>query len=83
MNANTNTNKPVHQINIGSVKAAIWRNTTAAGDRLNVTFERIYKDGEEWKSTQTFGRDDLLNLAKVADKAHDWIIAQREATQKA
>ena len=78
MNA-TNTNKPVHQINIGTVKAAIWKNTTAAGDRHNVTFERIYKeDGGEWKSTQTFGRDDLLVLAKVADKAHDWIVAQRE-----
>ena len=65
MNATT-TNKPAHQINLGAIKAAIWKNTTSAGDRYNVTFERIYKDGEEWKSTQSFGRDDLLTVAKVA-----------------
>ena len=31
------------------------------------------KDGEEWKSTQNFGRNDLLVLAKVADQAHSRI----------
>lgn len=33
-------------------------------------FDRLYKDGDKWKSTSTFGRDDLLLLAKVADQAH-------------
>jgi hypothetical protein len=77
MKANPN-NKPVHQIRLASIKAAIWQNTTATGDFFNVTFERLYMDGAEWKSTSTFGRDDLLTLAKVADKAHDWIFAQRD-----
>ena len=31
---------------------------------------RLYKDGDQWKSTQSFGRNDLLVLAKVADFAH-------------
>ena len=79
MNATTNTNKPSHQIRIGPIKAAIWLNSSQAGDFFNVTFERIFKDGEEWKTTNSFGRDDLLTMAKVADKAHDWIIVQREA----
>ena len=38
--------------------------------RYNVTFSRLYKEGDEWKSTQSFGRNDLLVLAKVADLAH-------------
>ena len=34
------------------------------------TLLRLYKDGEQWKTTQTFSRNDLLVLAKVADQAH-------------
>ena len=65
--------KPVAEVRIGRVKAAIWRNDTEGGTRHNVTFSRLYKDGEEWKSTQSFGRNDLLVLAKVADQAHSRI----------
>jgi len=65
--------KPVHEVRVGSVKAAIWENPTDNGARHNVTFERLYKSDDEWKQTQSFGRDDLLVLAKVADQAHTWI----------
>jgi hypothetical protein len=64
--------KPIHEIRLGS-KAAIWENATTTGKRHSVTVQRIYKDGEEWKRTESFGRDDLLLLGKVADQAHTWI----------
>jgi hypothetical protein len=46
--------------------------------RYNATVSRIYKDREDnqWKSTDSFGRDDLLVLAKVADLSHTWIHQQ-------
>lgn len=68
--------RPSHEVRVGAVKAAIWRNDTAGGVRYNVTFSRLYKDKEDdqWKSTDSFGRDDLLVLGKVADLAHTWII---------
>ena len=50
--------------------AGTWRNGTDEKPRHNVTFSRLYKEGDEWKSTQSFGRNDLLVLAKVADLAH-------------
>ena len=63
--------KPVDEIRIGRVKATIWRNGTEDRPRHNVTFSRLYKDDAgEWKSTQSFGCNDLLVLAKVADLAH-------------
>ncbi len=62
--------KPVDEIRIGRVKATIWRNGTEEHPRHNVTFSRLYKDGDQWKSTQSFGRNDLLVLAKMADQAH-------------
>ena len=65
--------KPITEIRIGAVKATIWRNGTEDQPRHNVTFSRLYKDGDNWKSTQSFGRNDLLLLAKVADLAHSRI----------
>ena len=70
------TTKPVEEIRIGSIKAAIWKNETEAGPRFNVTFQRIYRDETKgWRSTESFGRDDLLVLAKVADQTHGRIVA--------
>ena len=65
--------RPVHEVRLGRVKAAIWANETDTGLRHNVTVSRIYKDGDEWKDSTSFGRDDLPLVAKVVDKAHDWI----------
>ena len=72
--------KPAHEVRIGAVKAAIWRNDTSNGVRYNTTFSRLYKDKEDdqWKSTDSFGRDDLLVLAKLADAAHTWIFGQTQ-----
>ena len=58
---------------MGYIKAAIWENSVSDIVRYNVTFSRIYKDQAEWKASDSFGRDDLLVLAKVADQAHTWI----------
>jgi len=65
--------RPVQDVRLGYIKAAIWENSVSDIVRYNVTFSRIYKDQDEWKSSDTFGRDDLLVLAKVADQAHTWI----------
>ena len=65
--------KPVDEIRIGRVKATIWRNGTDEQPRHNVTFSRLYKEADQWKTTQSFGRNDLLVLAKVADQAHSRI----------
>jgi len=65
--------KPVHEIRLGRIRAAIWENETQNGPRHNVTFTRLYKDGNTWKDSGSFGRDDLPLVAKVADMAHTWI----------
>ena len=65
--------RPVHEIRLGRIKAAIWENETDNGTRHNVTVSRLYKDGEQWKDSASFGRDDLPLVAKVADLAHSWI----------
>jgi hypothetical protein len=71
--------KPVHEIRLGRIKAAIWENETQNGSVYNVTIVRLYKDGSHWKDSSSFGRDDLPLLAKVADKVHSWIFDQTQA----
>ena len=70
------SNKPVKEIRLGRIKAAIWENETANGSRHNVKVVRLYKDGDEWKDSDSFGRDDLPLVAKVCDQAHTWIFEQ-------
>jgi hypothetical protein len=63
-----------------NVRAAIWANDTEGGVRYNTTVSRIYKDprDDQWKNSDSFGRDDLLLLAKVLDIAHTWISEQTQ-----
>ncbi len=35
-------------------------------------------DDQQWKTSESFGRDDLLLLAKVLDLAHTWISEQMQ-----
>ena len=65
---------PFTEIRIGNIKAALWKNQTESGERFNATFQRIYRDAEgKWHSTDSFGRDDLLVLAKVSERVFDHI----------
>jgi len=75
-------NRPVHEVRLGLIKAAIWHNLTRVGERHNVTLTRLYRNGDVWKESTHFGRDDLLLAAKVLDLAHTWIY-QQDRTERA
>ncbi|MDE2755664.1 MAG: hypothetical protein OXI92_03995 [Acidobacteriota bacterium] len=67
--------RPIETVRIGSVKAAIWGIQAGERTRYNVTFSKRYRDAQgQWKTTHSFGRNDLLVLAKVADQAHSQIL---------
>ena len=80
---NQTTNQPADRVRLGSVQAAIWENEGPNGPFYSATIERSYRDGEEWKTTSSFGRDDLLVVSKICDQAHtricDLITASRAA----
>jgi hypothetical protein len=69
--------KPVHEIRLGCVRAAIWRNELEDGrTRHSVTFSRLYKDDGAWRDSTSFGRGELLLVGRVGEMALDWIYAQ-------
>ena len=69
--------RPVHEIRLGRIKATIWENETENGWWCNVNLTRLYRDGDQWKDSAGFGRDDLPLVAKVADLAHSWIFSYK------
>lgn len=74
-------NKPVEELRLGTIKAAIWQNESKNGTRYSVRITRLYKDEDEWKTSDSFGRDELPLVAKVADLAHTWIFRANQRTE--
>ena len=78
--------RPVRVIHVRNLRANIWANSLDnCSIAYNVTFDRLWKDDDEvnetgevvkkgdWRQSQSFGKDDLLLLRKIADFAHTWI----------
>lgn len=83
---NTPSAKPCDEIRLGTVKAAIWRNETDGVTRYNATLHRLYRDEEgRWRSSDSFGRDELLIVAQVAERAFGRVheLQQSERTEAA
>ena len=55
-------NPPVAKVRVGLITASIWENKTDKGTFHNVTFERRYKDGDQWKSSHSYNTGDLLDI---------------------
>jgi hypothetical protein len=67
-------NRPVHQVRIGRIKAAVFENGDNAPRK--VQFTALYKEGDEWRGSQSFAREDLPLLMKVADQVHSYLYEQ-------
>jgi hypothetical protein len=74
----SNNEKPVHKIRSQAIEVAIWQRDGEKGPFYSVSISRSYKQGEEWKQTDSYGADDLLLLAKLLDQAHSWMLTQRQ-----
>ena len=67
-------NRPVHEIKLGRIRASIWINESDRQDVwFNVSISRVFRDGQDWKTATSFGRDDLPLVAKAAEMAYAWI----------
>ena len=64
---------PAHEIRLGLIKASIWQNQSKHGVNFTVNVVRLYRNGNEWKESTRFHRDDLLLVAKIMNEAHMWI----------
>lgn len=70
---------PVHEIRRGLILVRIWRKKTRHGLRHTVAAVRLFRDGDCWKQSTRFGRDDIPLLRFALDEAHTWIYKQQQA----
>jgi len=68
--------KPIREIRFGLIIARIWRRQTRCGLRHSVSVVRLYRDGDSWKESTRFGRDDLPVVCLALNEAHRWIYQQ-------
>ena len=70
-------NKPEKKFNCGPISASIWANTKVVNGETvkfySVTINKAYKDGEDWKYTDSFNIEDLPKVALVANEAYKYI----------
>lgn len=73
-NAATGPKLPVKTFRLGRIKATVWENEADQKKFFNVTFARTYMDeARNFHDTDSYGRDDLPLVAKLADQAHTFI----------
>ena len=70
-------NLPVHTVRHRNIKASIWRKETEKGPMYKVSVTRSYREGNEWRDTNSYGYDDLMNVAKLMYDAHSVISSLR------
>lgn len=70
--------KPVKVFRHRGVSASVFENKTKVGDRSvtfhKVSLQRTYKDGEAFKTTSSFSRDDLPVCRHVLNQAWQFIL---------
>jgi len=79
----TEKNRPVHEIRIASIRAAIWRNGNNGKIWHSVSITRRYreKEGGEWRDSNSFaGLGDLAHVQLAVELAIEWL-AQHDVQQ--
>lgn len=80
---NASTSKPVQTYRLHGVSVSIFANPTKTDGKdtvfYKVSIQRTYKDGDEFRTTNSFSRDDLPIVELLARRASDYILAQESS----
>ena len=79
-------NQPLKKFRAGQVSAAIWENQATVNGKqvtmLKATVERRFKDKDgNWKSSGSFGRNEIPLAVYCLEKAFDAIIDEQQSTE--
>ena len=78
-------NKPEKKFSCGSISASIWANTKVVNSETiklySVTINKAYKEGEDWKYTNSFNIEDLPKVALVATEAYKYVRLRENDSQ--
>ncbi len=63
--------QPTTKIRIGAISIAGWKHSSDKGDWMSYEMQRSYKDGDEWKNTSSFRRDDIPKMVLALNLAYE------------
>lgn len=69
----------VHEIELGLMKARIFKKTTRSGPQYTVGVTRLFRDGEIFRESNRFHPRDIALLRVVLKQAHTWILEHTPA----
>ena len=75
--------KPAHKLRDRNLVITIWKNSSDNGPWYSVTPSRVYKQGDQWKESDSYSDDELLRLAQLVQDAYRWIRDAEQAERKA
>lgn len=68
------SNKPIETFRSGTVKATVWANKSDDNQVFHtITIVRAYKDGDEWKETNSYLTQHLMDLSLVAGETFKFL----------
>jgi hypothetical protein len=83
MDAEPKANSPVQVFRIRGIAASVFENQSKNGQPFHkVSLQRTYHDGKNFKTTDSFGRDDLPIARVLLKKAWEFILETEEARKK-
>jgi hypothetical protein len=69
--------RPEKKFKCGPISASIWAEDKTVESGVvkfhSVNITKTYKDGDEWKHTNSFNTEDLPKVALVANEAYKYI----------
>ena len=85
--ANTSSpKKPVEKFRYRGLSASVFENVSKkegqSAPYFKVVFDKTYKQGESYRSTGSFGREDLPVLEHLARKAWEFILETEKARSR-
>jgi len=76
--AQSNNTKPVQVFRLRGISVSVFANTVKTADREvtfhKVSLQRTYREGDEFKTTSSLGRDDLPMARLLLERAWTFIL---------
>ena len=66
----------LHEIRRGLIKVRVRQRKSKHGLQYSLTVVRLYRNGDQWKESTRFGRDDIPIVRLVLDEAYGWIFME-------
>ena len=67
----------IHEIRRGLIRVRVRVQRTQRALRYSLSVVRVYRNGDQWKESSRFGRDDIPLMRLALDEAYGWILLQQ------